>query len=593
MRQIRPALLAALSLIVLLAELPALSTSRVTKSKVLTGFTLEVARPVDKSQIKGKEDVEKLEAALDESLAKTVPAAQAMFEQFRSGKHPFRGLEFVLDLMPPPEEPKVEPPPREEPKKDDKAKGRKDKAKDVKKADAKKRDDPKKKDDKDKAEAARKKEPEKSKKAVKPREVALAFQDVDREGQEALAKAGVDLAFLRLHTVRYLSNELATRVTASFLLAQAFGGPLKDLPPATGFEQGAPAALVCTLDRVSPATFVTAWRLRDHLRAIAAGKEAPAKDSKTSEAELKRAQIVAIVWACAFDDKPYPDDLYEKLDRLGNADATNLLDLMAQACRESRFADFWGAVLAKLNTSADFAASLKVLKDYVTGAYDYPLPENLLNAVQEGDAPRVGRLLHLTADPNSKDADGEPALILAINQERTEIARLLVEAGADPKIVGHDRRSALELATWKRQTDLVKLLTTSAELREKGKPAGTSALLQAVKDGDLSALKTALGAGASGDGKDEEGTPALVLAARSAKAAELVPLLAGSASQLDAADKDGFTALMVAADHGTLEAIKSLLAHGASREAKNAQGATAADLAEKAGRSEALALLRK
>ena len=450
MRALRLLTPATLTVAVLLFPWPAVSGSRVSKTRELTGFSIEAA--VEKP--KGKPDLEKLEAVLDDALQKSTPAAQAMFDQFRTGEHPYRGLDLLLDLTPPPEEPKPEPKP--EPvapaKKQGKAAGKEPAA-------AKKKEEPK---------EPKKPEPGKPAKVKKPdpRQVGIALLDVDRPGREALAKIGLDLSWIRLHTRRVLTPETSARLSASFLLAQAFGGPLKELPVAEGFDQGVPCSLLTPLDRVSPLAFVTAWRLRVHLRAVAAGKEAVINDGKASDAEMERARLIAQVWAAAFDDKPYPDEIYARMAKLGGAELGELLQLMALCCREDRFPDFWAGALSALGGSS-FAPGLDLLKAYVSSAYDYPLPENLIAAVREGDPRRVKRILYLLCDPNARDHEGEPALVLAVNGEQAEIVRLLVEAGANPSVAGRDGRTALELANWKRLPDLIQALSAKAEPKQK------------------------------------------------------------------------------------------------------------------------------
>jgi hypothetical protein len=496
--------------------------------KVLPGFIVEI-------------DSAKPEAA--DELERSATVAQAMFEQFRNGKHSFHGLEDYLDLSEPP-----------------RAGEKGDKA-DRKKA-----------------------------KAAAGREVAIGFAQVDREGRKALASVGLKLSWLRLRTVRVLDSSLADRLAASFLLAQAFGGPLKDLPVAQGLQKGVPATLLASLDRISPGTFVAAWRLRDHLQPIADGQEALDKEGASSE-ELKRAPLVAKVWSIIFHDWTFQKDLFDSLWKLGNAPMGGLLELMAHACPQSRFAEM-AALAAGSLRGKDFEQSMGWLKEYRARAFDFPTPETMLLAVGDGDAARVQRLLKAGADPSARSPDGDPVLVTAIDQEKADVARLLAEAGADPTVAGHEGRSALELAVWKKQPELVKALAARADLRVKGRGAGERATVEALKDGDLASLQGLLDAGANADVRDADRTPGLALAAQSEKL-PVVEALAKAGAPLENADKEGQTALMIAAERGRLDIVKALLARGADAWAKNKRGKLAADLAEANNYPEIVAELKK
>jgi ankyrin repeat protein len=80
-----------------------------------------------------------------------------------------------------------------------------------------------------------------------------------------------------------------------------------------------------------------------------------------------------------------------------------------------------------------------------------------MNAVQERSLPRVKRLLELRADPSAKDDRGFTSLHRAAEMGELDIARLLLEAGADPRpeALGH---TPLSLARMRGHAGIAELI---------------------------------------------------------------------------------------------------------------------------------------
>jgi uncharacterized protein len=123
------------------------------------------------------------------------------------------------------------------------------------------------------------------------------------------------------------------------------------------------------------------------------------------------------------------------------------------------------------------------------------------------------------------------------------------------------------------EKDLGKALTAPPEPLLDDKNAK---LLRAVKEGNLAGVQAALAAGATVEAKDEQGLPALLLAAADGQA-KCVKLLLDKGAQVDAvADGLGTTALMAAAAKpGNGETVRLLLDKRASVHAQNRAGHTA------------------
>lgn len=99
--------------------------------------------------------------------------------------------------------------------------------------------------------------------------------------------------------------------------------------------------------------------------------------------------------------------------------------------------------------------------------------QDLYEAIESPDLPRVERLLHQGADPNSRSRGfqflrfgardrrryfEEAPLIRAIRLQAPEIAAALVAAGADVDVRDPEGRSAMALAAQYGQTTVVRLL---------------------------------------------------------------------------------------------------------------------------------------
>ena len=100
-------------------------------------------------------------------------------------------------------------------------------------------------------------------------------------------------------------------------------------------------------------------------------------------------------------------------------------------------------------------------------------------------------------------------------------------------------------------------------------------LIQAAKDGNLLAVKTALSEGAAPNAKDEGGVPVLMWAANNGHT-EVVKLLLEKDADVNVKETTtGCTALFMAAQEGHPEVVKLLLEKGADANVKANNGTTA------------------
>jgi ankyrin repeat protein len=182
--------------------------------------------------------------------------------------------------------------------------------------------------------------------------------------------------------------------------------------------------------------------------------------------------------------------------------------------------------------------------------------DELLKAIQDGNAKTVERLLDRGLDPNTADPQGNTILMMA--------SRL-----------GH--------------RDLVALLVNRKASVTKRSPFGDSALMMASLRGDLDIARLLLEHGAE---LNHGGWAPIHYAAFENHAAVIRYLIAKGADK-DAIAPNGYSALMLAARGGHLEAAKALLYEDADVRVKGPKGETALSIARQRGMTDFVELLKR
>jgi uncharacterized protein len=198
-----------------------------------------------------------------------------------------------------------------------------------------------------------------------------------------------------------------------------------------------------------------------------------------------------------------------------------------------------------------------VFKPGVSAAETGDKNQDLRQACVAGSVKDAERLLSAGADVNSRHADRKTPVILAGQNGRSDVLRLLLDRGAEVDAVDNHGRTALIWASIQGHDTVVDIL---------------------------------LDEGATIDVRDHQGTTALMWAAIKGKEAATKVLLARGAG-VNAVDKDGRTALMLAAFAANVNIVKMLLEEGADREAKDTGDASAYDYAVKKGNQKVKELL--
>jgi ankyrin repeat protein len=271
---------------------------------------------------------------------------------------------------------------------------------------------------------------------------------------------------------------------------------------------------------------------------------------------------------------------------------------------------------------------------------DWPRPRRPLRATdlpaaaKAGAAVAVERLLELGFAVDVRDTQGATALLHACGAGHREVAMRLLEAGADASLAAQSGVTPLAAAVTARREALVTLLCEHQVTVDQRLPGDATALMVAAAMGYPELVEQLLDAGADIHAVDAHGRSALHAAAQSAfehndslrarrlfdlllkRGAELnradaegktplllllgahlrpgsacdathigalVPVLLDAGAALEHADQRGVTALHACAMHALLPPARVLLARGAARDATDAFGRTAADVARQLG----------
>ena len=260
--------------------------------------------------------------------------------------------------------------------------------------------------------------------------------------------------------------------------------------------------------------------------------------------------------------------------------------------------------------------------------------DDLPAAAGAGALASVQRLLELGFAVDAQDAQGASGLLRACGGGHAEIAACLLDAGADPMLAAHSGVTALVAAVSARQAALVALLLEHHVAADQRLPNAATALMVAAALGYPEIVEALLDAGADANAVDDAGRNALHAAAQfgfehndSLRARRLFDVLLKHAADINHADREGttplllllgahmhpgstcdathigalvpplldagaqprhadlrgVTALHACAMHALLAPARILLARGAEREAPDAFGRTAADVARQLG----------
>lgn len=200
-------------------------------------------------------------------------------------------------------------------------------------------------------------------------------------------------------------------------------------------------------------------------------------------------------------------------------------------------------------------------------------------------APLTAAFATLVVGAMPARADTREDFFKAVELDRPQFVKALLEAGFDPNTLNERGQSGLILAMRDGCFEAAEVLLSFKQTEiDRPNASGETALMMAALRGHETWVLRLLERGAA---IHKAGWSPLHYAA-SGPQPKVVALLLARGAPIEAASPNGSTPLMMAAGYGAIDSADLLLARGADRRKRNAAGLTAADFARRAGR-EALA----
>ena len=178
------------------------------------------------------------------------------------------------------------------------------------------------------------------------------------------------------------------------------------------------------------------------------------------------------------------------------------------------------------------------------------------------------------ADLNIKTHEGKTALHLAILNRQDDIAKLLIENGANLDTKDNEAKTALHLAIEDNQDELAKLLIEKGAVIDTQDNDGQTALHYALRKGKNEIVQLLLEKGADLNIQTRWGSNALHVAIY-AEQDDIAKLLIEKGANLDIKDNIGDTALHYASRKGKNDIVQLLIENGANINIKNIWGEAA------------------
>ena len=183
----------------------------------------------------------------------------------------------------------------------------------------------------------------------------------------------------------------------------------------------------------------------------------------------------------------------------------------------------------------------------------------LLCAVEENHTDIAQLLIDAGADMDTKDNEGRSPLHYACIDGALDIVKMLVEAGAGVRATDNDEDTCLTLAAYHGHIETVRYLVglPGVDVNHRGADNKT-ALLCAVEENHTDIAQLLIAAGADIEMKNSDGRSPLHHACKSG-AHDIVKMLVEAGAGVRATDNQGHTCLILAACFGHTETVRYLV----------------------------------
>eukprot|EP01041_Mallomonas_annulata_P002292 gene2292-4458_t len=212
--------------------------------------------------------------------------------------------------------------------------------------------------------------------------------------------------------------------------------------------------------------------------------------------------------------------------------------------------------------------------------------------VKDGNLPEV--LMLLDTNPqliNSMDQNGSTILSIASWCGHVNMARLLINRGADLNVQDDRYNTALMWSVVSDHSEISKLLIASGSNIDAQNQTGMTALLWSILKGQTEITNLLIQRGSAAINlQDSNGYNPLILASREGQD-DVVHHLLENHAVVNATSNDGYSALMWAIENLHLNIVNNLLMHGASTNILTANGDTMLIMACSSGNPDIVARL--
>ncbi len=186
---------------------------------------------------------------------------------------------------------------------------------------------------------------------------------------------------------------------------------------------------------------------------------------------------------------------------------------------------------------------------------------------------------------DAPDAHGSSPLLLAAKSGRTDVAKRLIEAGADIAAIDASGQTALSAAAYADSAEIAALLLSHGAKADSVDRSGKGVICYAAARGSAQVVGKLIEAGVDANARYRADLTALMWAAGhdnatpAARVVETIKMLLARGAKLDLTDDRGRDALMIASSLNHIDAARALREAGASTDARDKTGKSALDLA--------------